>query len=307
MKHQAKSIAVIGGGTMGAGIAAGFLAGRWNAWIVNPPDAVSATIDARLRVAIDQLGGRYRSEAIRRTERLTEVSWHEIDLVIEAAPERLDVKQAIFAELERLAKPDTPLCSNSSALPIGRIGEGLATQRRMVGAHYFMPAHLVPGVEVVQSERTDPVVADRVAEHLESIGKVAIRVRRDLPGFLANRLQHALAREAFSLMDRGIATAEDIDNAVRFAFGFRYIAAGPVLQKDHAGLDVHAAAAATIYPDLCNASVPSAVLTGLVAAGHLGMKTGRGFYEWTPERIKAEKARYEAALAAAGRILDAEL
>jgi 3-hydroxybutyryl-CoA dehydrogenase len=176
----------------------------------------------------------------------------------------------------------------------------------MVGAHYFMPAHLVPGVEVVQSERTDPSVADRVSEDLRSIGKVPIRVRRDLPGFLANRLQHALAREAFSLIERGIATPEDIDNAVRYAFGFRYIAAGPVLQKDHAGLEVHAAAAATIYPDLCNASVPSPVLTGLVAAGHLGMKTGQGFYPWTAATIAAEKARYEAALAAAGHILDAE-
>jgi 3-hydroxybutyryl-CoA dehydrogenase len=306
MQHARKAVAVVGGGTMGAGIAAGFLAGGWNAWIVNPPDAVSATIDARLRGAIAQLGAEYDGAAIGRSETLAGVPWQDIDLVVEAAPERLDVKRGIFAELERRAKPDTPLCSNSSALPIGRIGEGLATASRMVGAHYFMPAHLVPGVEVVQSGETDPAVADRVAGYLESIGKVAIRVRRDLPGFLANRLQHALAREAFSLIERGIATPEDIDNAVRYAFGFRYIAAGPVLQKDHAGLDVHAAAAATVYPDLCNAAVPSRALTDLVAAGHLGMKTGRGFYEWPPARIAAEKARYETALAAAGRILDAE-
>jgi 3-hydroxybutyryl-CoA dehydrogenase len=306
MEEEKRTVAVVGGGTMGAGIAAGFLAGGWNAWIVNPPDAVSATIDARLHDAIAQLGAAYDAGAVGRSETLAGVPWKQIDLVIEAAPERLDVKQAIFAELERLAQPDTPLCSNSSALPIGRIGEGLATQARMVGAHYFMPAHLVPGVEVVQSERTDPAVADRVARYLEEIGKVAIRVRRDLPGFLANRLQHALAREAYSLIERGIATPEDIDNAVRYAFGFRYIAAGPVLQKDHAGLEVHAAAAATVYPDLCNAAVPSRALTDLVAAGHLGMKTGRGFYEWTPARIAAEKARYEAALAAAGRILEAE-
>jgi 3-hydroxybutyryl-CoA dehydrogenase len=306
MQQSGNVVAVIGGGTMGAGIAAGFVAGGWKAWIVNPPDAVSTTIDTRLRDAMAQLGATCDATAIGRCETLAGVPWPDVDLVIEAAPERLDIKQAIFAELERRAKPDTPLCSNSSALPIGRIGEGLATQSRMVGAHYFMPAHLVPGVEVVQSEKSDPAVADRVAAYLESIGKVAIRVRRDLPGFLANRIQHALAREAYSLIERGIATAEDIDNAVRYAFGFRYIAAGPVLQKDHAGLDVHAAAAATVYPDLCNAAVPSKVLTDLVAAGHLGMKTGRGFYAWTPERIAAEKARYETALAGAGRILDAE-
>lgn len=306
MTQRTRTIAVIGGGTMGAGIAAGFLAGGWNAWIVNPPDAVNATVETRLRAALEQLGASWDARAVHRAEDLSAVAWQDTDLVIEAAPERLDVKHAIFAELERRARPDTPLCSNSSALPIGRIGAGLATQHRMVGAHYFMPAHLVPGVEVVQSEETDPAVADRVAGYLEEIGKVAIRVRRDLPGFLANRLQHALGREAYSLIERGIATAEDIDNAVRYAFGFRYIAAGPVLQKDHAGLEVHAAAATTIYPDLCNATGPSTALTSLVAAGHLGMKTGRGFYEWTPEKIAAEKARYEAALAAAGRILEAE-
>jgi 3-hydroxybutyryl-CoA dehydrogenase len=234
------------------------------------------------------------------------VPWPQVDLVIEAAPERLDVKQMIFAELVQHAKADTPLCSNSSAIPIGRIGDGLDTQRRMLGTHYFMPAHLVPAVEVVCSVHTDKAVADQVSGWLESVGNVPVRVNLDIPGFLANRMQHALSREALSLIDRGIATAEDVDKAVRYGFGLRYIAAGPLLQRDHAGLDIHCAAAETIYPDLCNDAVPARHMKERADAGHIGMKVKQGFYEWTDEQIAVEKARYETALLAGKAILDRE-
>ena len=120
-----------------------------------------------------------------------------------------------------------------------------------------MPAHLVPLVEVVCAEASDPASADDLAAFMRATGKVPVIVRKDLPGFLANRLQHALAREAYALIDAGVATAADVDAAVRFGFGFRYLAAGPILQKDHAGLDVHAAAAATMYPSLAANTVPS--------------------------------------------------
>ncbi len=301
-----RHLAMIGGGTMGVDIAASFAAYGWATTIVNPPDARSASIGERFDAALVRLTS---TAAPRPTivQRLTEVDWPQIDLVIEAVPEVLALKQKVFAELERLAGPDVPLCSNSSALPISAIGEGLASQHRMLGAHYFMPAHLVPGVEVVCSEKTQAAVADWVADALRSVGKVPIRVKKDLPGFLVNRLQHAVSREALKLVDSGIATAEDIDAAVRFGFGFRYLAAGPCLQRDHAGLDVHHAAATSIYPDLCNDAVPSRTLTDLVAQGAMGMKAGRGFYAWTPESITAERKRYEALLAAANELLAEEI
>jgi 3-hydroxybutyryl-CoA dehydrogenase len=176
----------------------------------------------------------------------------------------------------------------------------------MLGTHYFMPAHIVPAVEVVCSKHTDVKVADRVSNYLRSVGKVPVRVKLDIPGFLANRIQHALSREALSLVERGIATPEDVDNAVRYGFGFRYIAAGPLLQRDHAGLDVHCAAAGTIYPDLCNSSTPSTYMIERVQAGHIGMKAKHGFYEWTGETLAVEKARYETALKGAKGILDRE-
>ncbi len=170
-----------------------------------------------------------------------------------------------------------------------------------------MPAHLVPLVEVVCGAATDPAIARELAGFMRSTGKVPVVVKKDLPGFLANRLQHALAREAYALIDSGVATAEDVDAAVRFGFGFRYLAAGPLLQKDHAGIDVHAAAAATMYPDLATNTVPARCLAGTVAAGRLGMKTGAGFYDWTPETIAKERKRYEAMLLAGLALLEPEL
>ena len=301
-----QTVAIVGGGTMGADIAARFVANGWRAEIVNPNDRMGASLDSRLRSAMDKLGVPYDASRFARHEEMSTVPWPRVDLVIEAAPERLDVKQLIFAELVRLAKPDTPLCSNSSAIPIGRIGDGLATQERMLGTHYFMPAHLIPAVEVVCSVHTDKAVADQVSEWLESVGNVPVRVNLDIPGFLANRMQHALSREALSLIDRGIATAEDVDKAVRYGFGLRYIAAGPLLQRDHAGLDIHCAAAETIYPDLCNDAVPAKVMRDHAEAGHIGMKVRHGFYEWTDEEIAVERARYEAALLAGKAILDSE-
>jgi len=291
---------------MGVDIAASFAIYGWAVTIVNPADGRFDSIQDRFDKAIARLGRPASSRPVL-AQSLAEADWAGIGLVIEAAPESLPIKQRIFRELELHARPETPLCSNSSALPISSIGQGLQSQHRMLGTHYFMPAHLVPGVEVVCSAKTDPAVADAVAELLRAVGKVPIRVKRDLPGFLVNRLQHAVSREALSLMDRGIVSAEDIDAAVRFGFGFRYLAAGPCLQRDHAGLDIHHAAAGSIYPDLCNDAQPSASLTRLVSEGAMGMKTGRGFYAWTPERIASERERYETLLAAASELLAAEI
>src|SRR5690606_22634802 len=125
--------------------------------------------------------------------------------------------------------------SNSSSFPISQIAEGLSTRERMLGLHFFMPAHIVPLAEVVLGPDTDTAIADALAVFMRRCGSVPIMVRKDVPGFIANRLQHALGREAFTLIQEGTATAEDIDAAVRFGFGFRYLAAGPIMQKEHAG------------------------------------------------------------------------
>jgi len=308
MDASSIQVAVVGGGTMGRDIAATFAHAGAQAHIVETFPEARAAIAGRIAQTFDKLGADAHARA-RYTvhDTLSSVPWSAIDIVIEAIPEQLEIKRALFRQLESLARRDTPLCSNSSAIGISRIGDGLASRDRMLNTHYFMPAHLVPAVEVVSSEATDPKVADHVCALLRTTGRVPVRVKRDIPGFLANRLQHALSREAFWLIEQGFCEPEDIDAAVRFGFGFRYIAAGPCLQRDHAGLEVHAAAGAEMYPHFNNSPNVSPALSDRVAANKLGMKTGEGFYKWTPETIAAERARYEKTLAQAFQIIKAEL
>jgi 3-hydroxybutyryl-CoA dehydrogenase len=205
--------------------------------------------------------------------------------------------------MAKLSLPEVPLTSNSSGFPIHAIGKGLETRSRMLGLHFFMPAHLVPLVEVISSEATSSNLAAEVYDLMKKLGKKPVLVKKDIPGFLANRIQHALMREALSLVEKGIATPEDVDDAVRYGFGFRYIASGPLRQKDLTGLDTQYSAGVTIYPDLCNDSNPSPYLRDKVAAGHLGIKTRKGFYEWTDKEIAKFKADYEKALMKALEIM----
>ena len=160
---------------------------------------------------------------------------------------------------------------------------------------------------MVLGPQSDIAQAERLCSYMRGCGNVPVLVRKDKPGFLANRLQHALAREAFAMIDEGVATAEDVDAAVRFGFGFRFLAAGPVMQRDHAGLDVHCAAAATMYPSLSNTDQPALALRERVAAGRLGMKTGAGFFEWPEEKRLAEQARYNRLLQQGLALLASEL
>ncbi len=234
---------------------------------------------------------------------LDAVDWAGVGIVVECVPEDLALKRAVFADLVRLAPPDTVLTSNSSGFPISTIAGGLETQGRMAGLHFFMPAHIVPLVEVVSGPETTPATAEALCAAMTALAMRPVHVRRDIPGFLANRMQHALMREALSLADRGIASAGDIDLAVQYGFGMRFLGAGPFLQKDIAGLDIHHAAATTIYPDLCNDTAPAPFIANRVAAGDYGMKSGRGFYDWTAARIASVKTRYEAALVRALAIL----
>jgi 3-hydroxybutyryl-CoA dehydrogenase len=299
-------VAVIGGGTMGADIAAIFVAGGWMAHVVEPDAQRRAGLAARVEKACGQLGSAYASVRLAAYASLARVPWREVVLVVECAPEKLDVKRQVFAELERLARPDATLASNSSSFPISDISQGLTTRTRMCGLHFFMPAHLVPAVEVIRGEATDPAACERLSATMRTLGRVPVTVKKDIPGFLVNRIQHAMMRECFALIEQGFATAEDVDAAVRYGFGFRFVAAGPILQKDLAGLDIHCAAAATIYPSLCNDAEPSRVLRERVAAGKYGVKSGEGFYKWGADRAATEKARYDRALLAALEIFARE-
>ena len=300
-------VVIVGGGTMGADVATVCARGGCAVQVVEVTTERRAHLPYYFVNYMTELGYEHRTHLLSLAGSLDEVDWSDVDLVIECIPERLDIKQALFAELEKRANAEAVLASNSSSFPISEIANGLRTSARMIGLHFFMPAHLIPCVEVVYGEKTSSMVADSLSRLMTSCGMVPVIVKKDLPGFLANRLQHALSREAFAMVDAGIASLEDIDKAVRFGFGFRYLAAGPVMQRDHAGLEIHAAAGASIYPSLNNSPNIAKCLSDRVKSGKLGMKTGEGFFQWTPETIKAERTRYDDLLRAGLKIIQKDL
>jgi 3-hydroxybutyryl-CoA dehydrogenase len=302
---QHQSVAVIGGGVMGTDIAAIFYAAGWHAQIVEPDAATRARLPETVPAAAQAMGIHQQGGSVQAHAAIADIQWSDVGILIECAPENLPIKQRIFKELDTLAPAHVPLTSNSSGFPISQIGDSCTTRSRMLGLHFFMPAHLVPAVEVVRSEYSDEAVAQTVSAIMRSVRKKPVQVKRDVPGFLANRIQHAMMREAIALVDEGFASAEDVDLAVRYGFGFRYIAAGPLLQKDLAGIDIHCAAAATIYPHLHQNTEPSPLMQNLVKNGEFGVKSPsrKGFYEWDEASIEREQKRYATALAKAMQIL----
>lgn len=300
-------IVIVGGGTMGADVAVVCARGGNVVHVLETQNQRAAQLPHYIQVRLEEQGYAHQAALITINTALAYIDWHQVDLMIECLPEKLEIKQALFKDLEQRCLAHTILASNSSSFPISDIARGLMTQNRMIGLHFFMPAHLIPCVEVVCGEKTSRDIAAQLQNIMTRCGMVPVLVKKDLPGFLANRLQHALSREAFAMIDAGIASPEDVDRAVRFGFGFRYLAAGPVMQRDHAGIEIHAAAGASIYPSLNNSPEIAHCLKEKVEQGNLGMKTGSGFYEWTPEKIIAEKGRYDGLLKEGLRIIRNEI
>ena len=298
---------VVGGGTMGADVAVVLARGGARVTVVEPHPDQAARLMPRITAELAASGFEGYETAVKVADSLDAVMWPDVSLVIECITEQLAPKQTLFSQLVRLAPPSAVLTSNSSGFPISAIAAELPTAHRMLGLHFFMPAHLVPLVEVVLGSQSDAALGTWLCQFMRQCGSVPVLVRKDKPGFLANRMQHALSREAFALIDEGVASPEDVDAAVRFGFGFRFLAAGPVLQRDHAGIEVHTAAAATMYPTLSNTDVPAKALRDKVARGELGMKTGKGFFDWPEDRKQAERARYDQLLRQGLALLAPEL
>jgi 3-hydroxybutyryl-CoA dehydrogenase len=294
--HAPGHALVVGGGTMGVGIIAMFLAGGWSVDVVSRSASTRDGLPAACARALAALDKPTDTSGLRTFATLKEASWPAIDIAVETVTEDLALKQKLFAEMEQLARPDGALTSNSSSFPISEIGKGLKTQDRMMGLHFFMPAHLIPLVEVVRSVHTDPQQAERVGAIMAALGKRPVQVKKDVIGFLGNRIQGALMREALWLIEQGVASPEDVDATVRLSFGFRYAAAGPIVQKEHSGWDTTCAVAKIIWPDLSNADGPPPVLQRNVDEGRIGFKTKRGFFDWDDATIAQERARYERAL-----------
>ncbi|MBI1991091.1 MAG: 3-hydroxyacyl-CoA dehydrogenase family protein [Betaproteobacteria bacterium] len=307
MARQQSGVVIIGGGIMGGDIATIFAAGGWNVHVMSPSGKTRDALPARLNAGLAKLAADPANSALVRTyASLEAIPWQQVDLVIEAATEDLALKQQLFARIEALARPEIPLTSNTSTIPIGAIGQHLKTRSRVAGLHYFMPAHLVPLVEIIQAEHTDKAIVDWLEQNQKELGKAPVRVNKDIPGFLGNRLQHAMMREALYLIADGVVTPEGVDTAVRYGFGFRFLACGPMMQKEMSGWDTNFYAGSSVYPHLYAEKIPPQFLKDMVANGHIGMKTRRGLWEWTDESAAKEKTRIEKALQAALRILQAD-
>ena len=304
MADAARHAAVIGGGIMGGDIAVVLAAGGWRVLVMSPSARTREGLSARVAAGLARVGadpdgaGRVATVAD-----LDGLPWSSLDLVVEAVTEDLPLKQALFAELGRRSRPDTVLATNTSTFPITQVGRDAEHPERVVGLHFFMPAHLVPLVEVTHADFTDPAVATRLLEWMAEAGKQPIRVTKDIPGFVGNRIQHAMMREALWLIETGVTDAAGVDAAVRYGFGFRFIACGPMMQKEMSGWDTNYLAARALYPHLHTEPAPPPFLEHMVEEGHVGMKAKQGLWQWTPERIAAEKARIERRLKAGMAIL----
>ena len=307
MAGTKSGMAIIGGGIMGGDIASIFAAGNWDVHVMSPSAKTRDALPTRVAAGLNKLDANAANTVNVKTHAsLDAIPWQNIELVVEAATEDLDLKKKLFTQLEALARPEIPLTSNTSTFPIGEIGGHLKTRSRVAGLHYFMPAHLVPLVEIIQADFTDKAVGDWLEHNQKELGKAPVRVNKDIPGFIGNRLQHAMMREAMYLIADGVVTPEGIDTAVRYGFGFRFLACGPMLQKEMSGWDTNFYAGSSLYPSLHSEKAPPQFLKDMVQKGHIGMKTKRGIWEWTDGGIAKEKARIEKLLQAAFKILRAD-
>lgn len=307
MAQAAAEAVIVGGGIMGGDIATIFAAGGWKVHVMSPSQKTRDALAARTESGLKKLGADPAlARNVKAYDKLADIPWGQVRFVVEAVTEDLALKQKLFAELEQLAGPDVPLVSNTSNFPIGEIGRHLKHRERVLGLHFFMPAHLVPLVEVVSAEASDPKIAESTVELMKQLGKAPIWVKKDVPGFVGNRIQHAMMREALYLINDGIVSPEGVDTAVRYGFGFRFIACGPIMQKEMSGWDTNYFVAGALYPHLYNNTEAAPVVKNLIDKGHIGMKTKRGFWDWTEESIAKERARIEQALQAGMAILKAD-
>jgi 3-hydroxybutyryl-CoA dehydrogenase len=296
-----RSIAIVGGGLMGAGIAQVFVAAGHRVTVFEPSAEARSSI--RERVAADlRLLERDESlaNAVVTTADLAEAVAH-ADYVTEAAPERLELKRSIFAQLVALSPATAILASNTSVIPIHRIAAGLPTSHRIVGTHWWNPAALIPLVEVVQAAETSDATIQWVMELLTSVGKSPAHIVKDVPGFVANRLQHALWREAIAMVAAGICDAATLDACVKNSFGLRLAVLGPLENADLVGLDLTLDIHKTIIPELNCEPRPDPFLEAHVAAGKLGFKSGVGFRTWSKTEMEELRRRLKAHLVQAQR------
>ena len=303
-KPAAKVVAILGAGRMGADMALAFARGGWTCEVVEVDAGCRKQAQKHWQHECRRL--RIARKSIRLHASSDDVAWRDVDLLIEAVTEDLKLKHRLLRELEPRLRRDAYVATNTSGLRIGDVTSVLKRPGRSGGIHFMVPAHVMLPVEVTKGPKTSQATLKKFTAWVEALGKVPVVLRKDVPGMLINRIQHAMYREIYHLMDTGVVKAEDVDRAVRFGFGFRYHLLGPVVSRDIQGIGVHYATAKNLYPTLHNGTRPPRVVERLVKQGRLGVRTGRGFYRWdpktTPRRLRRLTELLEAQLRRMKRI-----
>ena len=301
--------AVIGLGTMGAGIAA--VLAR-SGMTVRGHDASAAAIEAtRLKLpaiagVLDDLGVPARGSAtgVVLTDTL-EDAVAGAGLVIENVPEEVNLKRAVLAEIAGLVSGSCVLASDTSGIPISRLQEGLPSPGRVVGMHWSNPPHIIPVVEVVAGDETSADTVEWMMATVRRLNLIPVRVKRDVPGFVENRILYAVMREALDLVERGVVEPEDLDTCVSWGIGYKLAVVGPMSLLDMAGLDIYGSVARYLNRDLCSRGDVSPWAAEKVAAGRLGLKTGEGIYAYGDGEAARLGSRRAQRLVAVRRALDA--
>jgi 3-hydroxybutyryl-CoA dehydrogenase len=306
-------VAVLGAGTMGGGIALSFARAGSSVTLMARRASTCEAARARIRSSLQGLmdagalePGQVGPIAGRITTTVElEAAVHGAELVIETVVEDLAVKQDVLSRAERAARRDAVLATDTSSIAIDELAAGLERPQSFAAMHWFNPPELVALVEVVSGRRTAPPVAQRLIGWARAVGKRPVHVRRDVPGFIANRIQYAVFREAFALVEAGVCGYAEVDEAMKAGLGARWAAIGPFESLDLAGLDVYQAVARRLYPLLANDAAPAQATIELVEDGHLGCKTGRGLYgSYDEATINALQRRRTSVLLALERLAD---
>ena len=289
--EQIQKVVMAGAGTMGTSMAQIFAAHGYNTVLYNHREATLEK--ARRMIELNQealvLSGELsqaESDAVKARIQLTsdESCFQDCDVVVESIVENMEAKHQLWQKISALAREDAILTTNTSGLSITEIAKAVQRPERFCGMHWFNPPHLVPLVEVIKGEETEDQTARVVAELAERIGKKAVTVKKDAKGFIGNRLQTAVLREALHIVQSGIADAEDVDKAVKYGIGFRYACLGPLETADFGGLDIFYHVAEYLVPDLYSSQEVPALLREKFEKGELGVKTGKGFYDYSGDK-----------------------
>ena len=288
-------ILIVGGGMMGCGIAAcSAMAGRRTVLYDASPEALDH-VKMRVKENLDELAvqelctSAQAEAALRLVETDSDLAHAcgTADTVIEAVYENLALKQDVFAQLDEMLPKDVPLLSNTSGLRITDIAAKTKYPERTLTTHFWLPANLIPLVEVVIGDRSDPARAHTVSDMLKRWGKAPVIVKRDLPGQLANRILQAVIREAVNIVEIGLASAEDVDTAVKMGMALRFPVWGPLEHVDAVGLDICGPVQNTVLPEISARQDASPLFNEQMDKGNLGYKTGRGFYSWAQKDMDA--------------------